>query len=193
MSTDEFRRNCIEEKIPIIEEDVRYFINSLIKDNDLNNLLEIGSAVGYSAISFCLDNHHLTVTTVEKDPLRYQKAIDNISTFDLNDRITLYNADGLNYVDHTKYDVIFIDAAKAQYKHFLDRYLPNLSNKGYVVIDNMNFHGLVENPSLSKNRNTRQLVGKIKKFVEYVLALDYLDTTLYPEIGDGLMVIRRRE
>ena len=89
-----------------------------------------------------------------------------------------------------KYDLIFIDAAKSQYIKFFEKYKFNLAHNGSIITDNLSFHGLVENPSLTKNRNTRQLVGKISKYIEFLKNNDEFKTEFY-QVGDGVSVSKK--
>ena len=89
------------------------------------------------------------------------------------------------------FDFIFIDAAKAQYRRFFDKYCIHLNENGIIVSDNMNFHGLVEHPELSRNRNTRQLVRKIHDYHTYLAELSNYETAFY-DYGDGVAITRRK-
>ena len=109
----------------------------------------------------------------------------------MNDRISIINADALGVEINDKYDLIFIDAAKSQYIKFFEKFEVNLNNNGVILTDNLSFHGLVENPSLTNNRNTKQLVGKIKKYIDYLKNNNNYDTKFY-SIGDGISVSKKK-
>lgn len=89
------------------------------------------------------------------------------------------------------FDCIFIDAAKAQYQRFFEKYCMHLNENGIIVSDNMNFHGLVQHPELTQNRNTRQLVRKIHDYHTYLANLSDYETAFY-DYGDGVAVTRRK-
>ena len=89
------------------------------------------------------------------------------------------------------FDCIFIDAAKAQYTRFFTKYAPLLAKNGIIISDNMEFHGLVEHPELTHNRNTKALVRKIARYREFLQALVDYQTDFY-SIGDGVAVTRKR-
>ena len=154
--------------IPIMQKDGIEFLTRYIKDNNIKNILEIGSAIGYSAIKMALVDKYIKVTTIERDTLRYNIAVDNINKFNLSDRINIINDDALNIELNGKYDLIFIDAAKSQYIKFFEKFEKNLNTNGVIVSDNLSFHGLVEDESKTNNRNTKQLVRKIRKYIEYL-------------------------
>lgn len=173
--------------IPIMQKDGMEFLTKYIKDNNIKNILEIGSAIGYSAIKMALVDKYIKVTTIERDTLRYNIAVDNINKFNLSDRINIINDDALNIELNGKYDLIFIDAAKSQYIKFFEKFEKNLNTNGVIVSDNLSFHGLVEDESKTNNRNTKQLVRKIRKYIDYLKNNSNFKTTFY-ELGDGVAV-----
>ncbi len=177
--------------IPIMQKDGISFVIDFIKKNNITNILEIGSAIGYSAIKMALVNDRVKVTTIERDMDRYVVALNNIEKFNLSDRINIILGDALEVSLSDKYDMIFIDAAKAQYIKFFERYSDNLKEGGFIISDNLSFHGLVLDETKINNRNTKQLVGKIKKYIEYLKNNDKYDTTFYT-LGDGVSVSTKK-
>lgn len=177
--------------IPIMQKDGISFVIDFIKKNNITNILEIGSAIGYSAIKMALVNDRVKVTTIERDMDRYVVALNNIEKFNLSDRINIILGDALEVSLSDKYDMIFIDAAKAQYIKFFERYSDNLKDGGFIISDNLSFHGLVLDETKINNRNTKQLVGKIKKYIEYLKNNDKYDTTFYT-LGDGVSVSTKK-
>lgn len=180
-----------ENKIPIITNEGISFISEYIEKNNIQNILEIGSAIGYSAIKMALVNENITVTTIERDEARYRLAVDNIKTANLENRINLIYGDALNTDVTGEYDLIFIDAAKAQYTKFFLKYSPLLSKNGVIITDNLKFHGFVENPELTNNRNTKQLARKIKTFITWLKENDEYETEIL-DIGDGIAISKRK-
>ena len=176
-----------ENNIPIMQKDGIEFLTQYIKKNKIKNILEIGSAIGYSAIKMALVDDSIKVTTIERDPLRYDIAVSNINKFNLNERINIILDDALNIELNDKYDLIFIDAAKSQYIKFFLKFDKNLNKGGVIVTDNLSFHGLVEDDSKTNNRNTKQLVKKIRKYIEFLKENKDYDTTFY-KLGDGVAV-----
>lgn len=183
-------KNARLRNIPVMLDGGMKFILEYIKNNDVKSILEIGSAVGYSAIRFASISEDIKVTTIERNTDLYKEAVNNIKEFGLEDRINIICGDALETEIDGKYDLIFIDAAKSQYIKFFEKYKFNLAHNGSIITDNLSFHGLVENPSLTKNRNTRQLVGKISKYIEFLKNNDEFKTEFY-QVGDGVSVSKK--
>ena len=188
----DIKKEAKENNIPIMQDEGIEFICNYIKNNDVKNILEIGSAVGYSAINFALVNDNVKVVTIERDIPRYNEAINNITSMNLNNRIDIYNEDALNFEIDDKFDLIFIDAAKSQYIKFFEKYKNNLNDNGVIITDNLSFHGMVDDLSLTHNRNTKQLVGKIRKYIEFLKENKEFETTFY-QTGDGVSVSRKKK
>lgn len=183
-----------ENNVPIIEKQGLDCLLNIIRCEKPNYILEIGSAIGYSAINMAL-NCDAEIYTIERDDLMYEQCIKNIERFKLNSRITAYHYDALEFDESTlmNFDIIYIDAAKAQYKKFFEKYVKLLNKDGIVIFDNLNFHGYVElEQSEIKNRNLRQLVRKIKEFNKYVKDIEGFNFEQIDE-GDGLGILRRVE
>ena len=177
--------------IPIMQKDGIEFLTEYIKNNNIKSILEIGSAIGYSAIKMALVSDDIKVTTIERDKERYDLAIQNIDDFKLQDRITIINDDALYTNIEGKFDLIFIDAAKSQYIKFFEKYENNLNKDGAIVTDNLSFHGLVEDETKTNNRNTKQLVRKIKKYIDYLNNNNNYDTKFY-KLGDGIAISKKK-
>ncbi len=174
-------------RIPIMQKDGINFLVDYIKNNNIKNILEIGTAIGYSAIKMALVRDDIKVTTIERDKDRYDLAIKNIREFNLENRITVILEDALDVDITGVYDLVFIDAAKSQYIKFFEKFDKNLCKGGVVVSDNLSFHGMVEDDSKINNRNTRQLVQKIRKYIDYLKNNERYETIFY-KLGDGVSV-----
>jgi len=180
-----------ENNIPIMLSDGIEFLTDFIKKNNVKRILEIGSAIGYSAIRMALVSSDIHVVTIERDVERYNEAVGNINDFGLNDRIDIRLSDALECDVDGEFDLIFIDAAKAQYIKFFEKYKSNLSKDGVIISDNLSFHGMVDNMDSITNRNTRQLVGKIVKYIDFLKNNEEFDTE-FISIGDGIGISRRK-
>ena len=176
--------------IPIMQKDGIEFLCKFIKENNIKNILEIGAAIGYSAIKMAQLSSDIKVTTIERDYDRYKEAVKNINSFNLSNRINIINKDAFDIELNGKFDLIFIDAAKSQYIKFFEKFENNLNVNGVFVTDNLLFHGLVLDDSKTNNRNTKQLVRKIRKYIEYLKENKKYHTTFY-EIGDGISISKK--
>ena len=176
--------------IPIMQKDGIEFMCQYIKDNNIKNILEIGTAIGYSAINMALCNEDIKITTIERDDVMYHLALDNIEKFNLSNQISVILKDALDISLNTKYDLIFIDAAKSQYINFFEKFKDNLNDNGSIITDNLSFHGMVLDDSNIHNRNTKQLVKKIRKYIAFLKDNKEFDTIFY-SIGDGISVSKK--
>lgn len=188
----ELKEYAILENIPIMQDEGIEFLTNFIIKKQLKNILEIGTAIGYSAIMMARTRDDIHITTIERDETRYMEALKNIKKFNLEDRITLIFNDALNVKLEGEFDLIFIDAAKGKNKDFFEHFEVNLSLDGYIITDNMDFHGYVamkEEDIPSKN-----ILGIVRKIKDYTYFLEnhmLYKTTIY-KIGDGIAVTERR-
>ena len=158
--------------------------------NKVKNILEIGSAIGYSAINMALAGSDVTVTTIERDKDRYIEAVKNVKKIGLDERITLILADALDFNSSEEFDLIFIDAAKSQYIKFFEKFSHNLKSKGYIVTDNIKFHGFTYSDKSKLSRNLRQLITKLEKYIEFLKNNKEFKTRFF-DVGDGIAISRR--
>ena len=166
--TSELKNFAMKNEVPIMQDEGSDFICTYIKENNVKNILEIGSAIGYSSMKFARLSPDIHVTTIEIDEERYRTAVKNFKENNLTDRITIFHGDALTYPIEGKFDLIFIDAAKAQYIKFFERFKENLSEQGVIFSDNLSFHGMVEDLSLTHNYSTIKLVKKIRKYIDFL-------------------------
>lgn len=176
--------------IPIMEKEGIEFLTGYIKKNNIKNILEIGTAIGYSAIEMANVSEDIFVTTIERDIERYDEAIKNINIFKLDKKINAIYGDALEVDVDGTYDLIFIDAAKAQSIKFFEKYEKNLTNNGTIITDNINFHGLTFSNEKITSRNMRQLIRKIRDYLSFLDSNNEYNSK-YINIGDGLMISRK--
>ena len=180
-----------ENKVPIITYEGIRFLNQVIKLRNIETILEIGTAIGYSSINMALHND-VKITSIERSNEMYNIATKNIKESNLEDRITVIHNDALE-VDETTlgtFDLIFIDAAKSQSIKFFNKYKPLLTEKGVIITDNLLFHDLVV--AEIRDRNLRQLVGKIDRFNKFVVEQEDFDTFIY-HLGDGMSLSIKKD
>lgn len=178
--------------VPIMVDETADFITNFIKEHRIRSVLELGTAIGYSAIMMALSDPNVKITSIERDSERYLEAVKNVKLFGLEDRITLIFKDALEAEIEGEFDLIFIDAAKGQNIKFFERYEKNLAPKGFIITDNMCFHGLVnKDENEIQSKNVRGLVRKIKEYISY-LQTNLKYKTVIHEVGDGIAVTERR-
>lgn len=180
-----------EHNIPIMMKDGIEFLCKYIKENNVKNILEIGSAIGYSAIKMSLINKNIKVTTIERDKERYDVAVTNIKKFGLENQINIILDDAFNVDLTDKYDLIFIDAAKSQYIKFFEKFKINLTEDGVILSDNLDFHGLVKSNEEIESRNVRGIVRKLKNYIDFLENNQEFQTTFY-SIGDGISISKKQ-
>ena len=191
--TNKIKENALKKGVPIIRDDGLTFLLNVIHENGYRNILELGTAVGYSAINMAKLSKDIHIDTIEKDEQMYDQAIENISREMLQDQINVFLMPIEEYQTDKKYDLIFVDAAKAQYGKYLEQFIDNLDVGGKMVFDNMIFHRLIYQVDEIESRNLRNLVKKIIKFRELVSNDERFDIMKFDNIADGIWVLSRRE
>lgn len=177
-----------KENVPIMKKDSIDYLLEFIRKNNIKDVLEIGSAIGYSALK--ISTTGANVTTIERDEERYKIAVENINKSNYKNQINIILSDALDVNISEKYDLIFIDAAKGNNKEFIDKFKKNLKTNGFIIIDNMDFHGLVGKSSEIKKRRLRSLVRKIESFIEYMEDQTEFKVSKI-NVGDGLYLLER--
>ena len=190
---EEIKEKALEEKVPIIKDGGLFFLLEFIKERNVKDILELGTAVGYSSINMALINKDIHIDTIEKNEEMYKEALINIEKANLDEQINVHFCPIEEFKTDKKYDLIFVDAAKSQYYKYTEQFLDNLKEDGAFIYDNMIFHGLVYDVENIKNRNTRSLVKKIIKFSDLMRNDNRFDIIFHEDVGDGLLVAFRRK
>ena len=182
------KQKALEEHIPIIMDDTLEVIGSILEKNKPNKILEIGTAVGYSAICFSkylAENGR--IDTIERDEERIKEAKINIKDMNLEDIIQIYEGDAVEILPtlNDKYDVVFIDAAKGKYPFFLKEALRMLSENGIIFADNILYKGYVMS-DYNKHKQ-RTAVRNLREYIKEVTENENLETEIL-EVGDGLAI-----
>lgn len=183
----DMERFAKKENVPIMQKESLDYLISFIKEHDIKSVLEVGTAIGYSTI--LIKEVVNNITSIERDEERYNIAVKNVELSNLNN-ITLIKGDALDITITDKFDLIFIDAAKGKNKEFLDKFKSNLNENGYIIIDNMDFHGLVGKSMTIEKRRLRSLVKKIENFIKYMEEQTEFKVTKIDK-GDGLYLLER--
>ena len=190
----EMSKYAEENHVPIVERESEEFINFLISMKKPKKILELGTAIGYSSISFAKRNKCIEkIDSVELKEEMVEIARRNISDVGLDEIIHVYNSDAYDFlVDlEEKYDLIFIDAAKGQYEKYFDSALKNLNEKGIILCDNVLFKGMIAEDSLVKRRKIT-IVKRLRKFLKDISSDERFISSVVP-IGDGILLVRRKD
>lgn len=188
----EMERYADTNNVPIIDVESIKFIMKYIKLNNVKKVLEIGTAIGYSAILMANASLDVEITTIERDEKRYREAVKNIKKCSLDKRIEVVYNDALEVnLAGYKYDLIFIDAAKGSYIKFFEKFCHYLNPGGVIITDNLKFHGLVNNKASIKTKSLRGIVDRIERYIEFLNNNQDFITKFY-DIGDGLSVSIRK-
>ena len=188
----EIKEYAKEHSVPIMMDDGIEFICNYIRENNVQTVLEFGTAIGYSAMRFANIRDDIFVSTIEIDIERYQQAVRNIHDNNLMDRITIYLGNALSYTFKEKFDLICIDAAKSQYINYFEKFKNNLTENGAIISDNLFFHGMVEDLSLTHNYSTIKLIRKLRRYIDFLKSNQEFETIFY-SLGDGISVSKRRK
>lgn len=191
----ELEVSAIDRNIPIMQREGLEFMINVFKEHNCHCCLEIGSAIGYSAMMLVSNIEDFKVETIELNDERYLEACNNIDKYGFKEVIHIHHEDALSFdlnkLILKKYDCLFIDAAKAQYQKFFEKYMPLIADEGICIVDNLDFHGMIFDINNIKNRNTKQLVKKIKRFKDWIFDNEQYEVE-YHHVGDGICVIRKR-
>ncbi len=179
--------------VPIMELVSIETVIQLLRLTNPTNILEIGTAIGYSAIRIAKALPNAKIVTIEREESRYKLACAYIEKMNLQSQITYLYGDALELSEKvasfTPFDVLFMDAAKGQNQRFFELYEP-LTKQGMIITDNVLFKGLVAEDRIEK-RHIRALVRKIKQYNEWLMNHPNYHTTIMP-IGDGIAVSKKR-
>lgn len=195
MSLQQIKEKALENRVPIIMDDTLEKIVELLKEVKPKRLLEIGAAVGYSAI--CFEKHvSLKIDTIEQDEERFLEAKKNIEDLGLSSKINLIKGNAVEILqnmnienEEEKYDFVFIDAAKSKYPIFLEESLKLTTKNAVIVADNVLFKGYVLS-DYNKHKQ-RTAVRHLREFLQMIKNNENLESEVL-EIGDGLAVIRKK-
>lgn len=188
---EQIKEKALEDHIPIIMDDTLEVVGKILEDKKPYRILEIGTAVGYSAIRFSKylsDNGY--IDTVERDEERISEAKQNIKDLNLEEKIHIYEGDALEVLPTLTgpYDVVFIDAAKGKYPIFLSEALRMLASHGIIVADNVLYKGYVMS-DYNKHKQ-RTAVRGLREFLKELTENENLTTEIL-EVGDGLAISKK--
>ena len=190
----EIEQYAKENEVPIMELIGIEALLQLLRIQQPKKILEVGTAVGYSALRMAEVLPSSQIITIERDEQRHLVAKENVKKLKRESQIVLLYGDALELESIVKqygpFDAIFIDAAKGQYQKFFDLYSQFLTNDGIVYTDNILFHGLVAEEEID-SRNLRQLVRKIRNYNQWLMENQDYHTAILP-VGDGIAISKKR-
>ncbi len=190
---EKIKQKALDEHIPIIMDDTLKVVDKILKEVKPKRILEIGTAVGYSAICF---SEYLSedgqIDTIERDEERIIEAKSNIEKVGVSNKINIYSGDAVEILPtlNNKYDVVFIDAAKGKYPFFLKEALRMLNTHGVILADNILYKGYVMS-DYNKHKQ-RTAVRNLREYIKEVTENPDIETEIL-EVGDGLAVSRLKK
>lgn len=195
---EELERKALSEDVPIIRSGTRDMLRFLLRERKPKEVLEIGTAVGFSALcmrEYLPKSSH--ITTIEKVEMRLKEARGNLEMLDEDDRITLLEGDAAKVLKQllTKgksYDFIFMDAAKGQYIHFLPDVLRLLVPGGLLVSDNVMQDGSIIESRFCVERRDRTIHARMREYLYELKHNELLETSIVP-LGDGVALSVKAE
>ena len=190
----DLEKYALDYHVPIVHPEVAQLLKVLLKIKKPNSILEIGTAIGYSAIIMAENTSpNCKITSIERRRDMVEKAIENIGKTPFKDRITILEGEAeevlLNLND--KYDFIFLDAAKGQYMEFFNRCINLLDRDGIIVSDNVLYKGMVATDKLVVRRK-KTIVKRLRKYLQYINEIQGYTSCVIP-IGDGLAITYKEE
>lgn len=189
---EEIKEKALNEHIPIIMDDTLEVVGKVLEELKPNKILEIGTAVGYSAIHF---SKYLCeggkIDTIERDEERIAEAKINVKDLKLEAKINIISGDAVEILPalKEKYDAIFIDAAKGKYPFFLKEAIRMLSDRGIIIADNILYKGYTLS-DYNKHKQ-RTAVRGLREYLKELEENEELQTELL-EVGDGLTITKRK-
>lgn len=195
---DNLEKEAIDTDVPIIRKSMQRFLKLMLKMNKPENILEVGTAIGFSAILMAEYSEDICkITTIEKYEKRIPIAKMNFIESGYDDKITLLEGDATDILkelaskvdddNKNKYDMIFMDAAKGQYIHFLPDVLKLLKSGGVLITDNVLQDDTVIQSKFTVTRRDRTIHKRMREYLFELMHNDMLTTDIL-QIGDGVAV-----
>ena len=185
---EKIKKKALENKVPLIMDVTLEVVAKILNEIKPNKILEIGTAVGYSAICFSKYlQENGKIDTIERDTERVKEARENIKKAEVEDKINIYEGDAVEILPtlNDEYDVVFIDAAKGKYPFFLNQALRMIRQGGVIIADNVLYKGYVMS-DYNKHKQ-RTAVRNLREYIAEITNNDKLETEIL-EVGDGLAI-----
>ena len=182
-----------ENGVPIVQKETAKFLEFMVSMKKPLRILELGTAIGFSSIlMYEASGTEPEIVTIERDSRMIELAKVNLKKFNLEDKIKIKEGDCLEILEQLEepFDLIFMDAGKGHYNHFLPHCLRLLKEDGIIIADNVLFRGMVATDELVKRRKIT-IVKRMRTYLEMVSKDESLITSVIP-MGDGIAVTKRR-
>ena len=187
---EKVKKEALENHIPIIMDDTLGVIKEILQKENPKKILEIGTAVGYSASCFARYTEVAVIDTIELDKERAEQAIQNIEKIGVSKRINIMIGNAVEILPTLKdneYDIIFIDAAKSKYSIFLEESIRLVKKNGIILADNVLYKGYVMS-DYNKHKQ-RTAVRHLREYIKEITENPNLETKIL-EVGDGLSITK---
>jgi predicted O-methyltransferase YrrM len=177
-----------ENKVPIINSQGADLLVETVKTYRPSSVLEIGTAIGYSTLLIARNSPSAKIISIEIDPDRVAQADTFIRQAGLSDQVDIVVGDANQVIStlNTKFDMVFIDAAKGQYLNYLVKVMEKLNDNAVIFTDNVLFRGMVEG-DIETPRRYRTIVKRLREFLEFIHQDSRFSTSLYRS-GDGIAI-----
>ena len=190
----DLEKQALNDHVPIMDRISIHFLMQLVSISKPRRILEIGTAIGYSALRMLEAHPSASIITIEKDACRYQQAIKNITQLQKQNHIQVIYGDAKEELfrlssNEEKFDFVFIDAAKGEYQQYFELASSLLIHDGLIISDNILFRGYVAGDKNPPHRY-KNLIKKIRAYNEWLVNLTDFKTTIVP-IGDGLSISQK--
>lgn len=188
----ELEQYARENRVPIMETSSMNFLTQLVSLHQPKRILEIGTAIGYSALRMAHAHPDAEIVSIEKNSNMYQLALDNINRFHHEDKINVMLGDALELLDELaleskSFDFVFIDAAKSAYEQYFTLVEPLVPRNGVIVCDNVLFKGYVLNPPSAPHKRHETIAKKLQSFNRFLMERPNFHSSIVP-IGDGVSI-----
>lgn len=188
-SLAEMRQFAAEHRVPIILPDTEALILNIIRMKKPARILEVGTAIGYSAACFAFADPQCRITTIESNEDALHIAEKNIRKLGLSDRITIRFGEGQTVIPQLEetFDLVFIDAAKSHYREFWDESIKLCSKNAVIICDNVLMKGMTASDEFDTRKKYKTSIRRMREFLTYITEQKIADTAVLP-VGDGVSV-----
>ena len=192
----DLREEAEEAHVPIILRETEMFLGTFVPLITPKKILEIGAAIGYSALYFSYLLPEATVLSVERDDEMWEQAKLNITEHSKKDNIFVAHSDAVEFLEMLQhegewksepFDFIFIDAAKSHYREFFDLVLPITKEGSFIICDNILMKGMTSDNEMNKKHKTS--IKRMRSFVDYICDIPNTDTKIL-SLGDGISITK---